>query len=226
MSTSNQTPELKPQMDSVLSPTSEGHESPRVGVHLGVSRPPHLADVVAHRVAATLAAVEAHAAVEHLAAAAAVGLGRLAFVQQGVDEQVHRALVLALDGVCDGCGRSVGRRHSFNGQEPHWMDGREAAVLAAATRLILSLTLVCSNLRPSVYFQSDMNGLIVRHDSSEAASGRRLLTGARRWSEVDAAGRVVLSASSMGSRDPSVLLLWEVLSVTIDRKAVFEICKK
>lgn len=89
-------------MDSFFSPTSEGHEGPRVSVHLGVARPPHLADVVAHRVAAALAAVEAHATVKHVAAAAPVGLGRFVFVQQRVDEQVHGALVLALDGVGDG----------------------------------------------------------------------------------------------------------------------------
>lgn len=97
------------RMETFFSPTSEGHEGPRVGVHLGVARPPHLADVVAHRVAAALAAVETHAAVEHVAAAAAVGLGCLALVQQRVDEQVHRALVLALDGVGDGW-RRIGWR--------------------------------------------------------------------------------------------------------------------
>lgn len=156
-------------MNCFLSPTSEGHESPRVGVHLGVSRLPHLADVVAHRVAAALAAVEAHAAVEHVAAAAAVGPGRLAFVQQRVDEQVHRALVLALDGVGDGCGRSVETGQSVTGQEPHWTDGHQASVLTGAARLILRLTPVRPRLRPSVCFRSDMNGLVVRHDSSEAA---------------------------------------------------------
>ena len=88
----------------MLGLTSEGHGGPRLGVHLDVAGPAHLADVVAHRVAAALAAAEAHAAVEHLVAAAAVGLGRRPLVQQGVDEQVDGALVLTLHRVRDGCG--------------------------------------------------------------------------------------------------------------------------
>lgn len=86
-----------------LSPlTSEGHGGSRLGVHLNVARLADLADVVAHRVAAALAAAEAHAAVEHVVAAAPVGLGRFLLVQQRVDEQVHRALVFALHCVSDG----------------------------------------------------------------------------------------------------------------------------
>ena len=60
-----------------------------------------LADVVAHRVAAVLAAAETHAAVEHVAAATSIGLGSFLLVQQGVDEQVHRALVFTLHCVRD-----------------------------------------------------------------------------------------------------------------------------
>ena len=94
----------------VLGLTSEGHGGPRLGVHLDVAGLADLADVVAHRVAAALAAAEAHATVEHLVAAAAVRLWRRLLVQQGVDEQVDGALVLALHGVCDGYGEPWGGR--------------------------------------------------------------------------------------------------------------------
>lgn len=63
-----------------------------------------------------------------------------------------------------------GRR--FSKREPRWADGREAAVSTGAARLILCLTLVRPCLRPSVYFQGAMNGLIVQHDRSEAAGGK------------------------------------------------------
>lgn len=86
--------------------TSERHAGSGLSVHLHVARFAHLADVVAHRVAAAFAAAEAHAAVEPVVAAAAVGLGRLLLVQQRVDEEVDRALVLALDRMGDGCGRN------------------------------------------------------------------------------------------------------------------------
>lgn len=82
--------------------TSERHASARPGVHLRVARLADLADAVAHRVAAALAAAEARAAVEGVAAAASVGPGRVPLVQQRVDEEVDGALVLALHGVGDG----------------------------------------------------------------------------------------------------------------------------
>lgn len=82
--------------------TSERHGRSRLGVHLNVARLADFADVVAHRVAAALAATEAQSAVKGVAAAASVGLGRVLLVQQGVDEEVDGALVFALHGVGDG----------------------------------------------------------------------------------------------------------------------------
>lgn len=82
--------------------TSERHARSRLGVHLNVARLADLADAVAHRVAASLAATEAHSAVKGVAAAASVGPGRVLLVQQGVDEEVDGALVLAIHGVGDG----------------------------------------------------------------------------------------------------------------------------
>lgn len=68
-------------------------------------------------------------------------------------------------------GKGVETGQRFIKREPHWADGREAAVSTGAARLILCLTLVRPCLRPSVYFQCAMNGLIVQHDRSEAAGG-------------------------------------------------------
>ncbi len=81
--------------------TSERHGGSCLGVHLNVARLADLADVIAHRVAAVFAAAETHAAVKHVAAGASVGLGRFLLVQQRVDEQVDRALVLTLHRVSD-----------------------------------------------------------------------------------------------------------------------------
>lgn len=82
--------------------TSEGHGGSGLGVHLHVASLADLADVVAHRVAAALAAAQTHASVEGVAAAAPVRLGRLLLVQQRVDEQVDRALVLTLHRIGNG----------------------------------------------------------------------------------------------------------------------------
>lgn len=81
--------------------TSERHGSPCLGVHLPVAGLADLADVVAHRVAAAFAAVQAQAAVKHVVAGTPVGLGRFLLVQEGVDEQVNRALVFTLHCVRD-----------------------------------------------------------------------------------------------------------------------------
>lgn len=63
---------------------------------------PLLADVVAQRVAAAPLAAQAQALAEAGHIAALVGRARLAGVQQGVDEEVHRPLVGALKGLADG----------------------------------------------------------------------------------------------------------------------------
>lgn len=82
--------------------TSERHGAPCLGVHLHASRPADLADPVAHRVAPVLAAVETHAAVEGVAAAAPVGRDGVLLVQKGVDEQMDGALVFTLHRIGDG----------------------------------------------------------------------------------------------------------------------------
>lgn len=88
---------------SVIFPlTSEWHGGSCLGEHLNAACLADFADVVSYCVAAALAAVEAHAAIKHVAAAAPVGLGCVLLVQKRVDEQVNRALVFALHCVSDG----------------------------------------------------------------------------------------------------------------------------
>lgn len=82
--------------------TSERHGRSRLGEHLHVSPFARFADVVAHGATPVLATLKAHAAVEHLVAPAAVRFAGFFLVQQGVDKQVHGALVLAFDGLIYG----------------------------------------------------------------------------------------------------------------------------
>lgn len=146
--------------------TSERHGGSRLSVHLNIARLADFADVVAHRVAAALAATETHAAVKHVVAAASVGLGCLLLVQQRVNEQVDRALMFALHCVGDGWG---GKRGQI--LMKHVCINVIALVIALwiyllylstySARLILCLTFPRPCLGPSVYFQSAVNGVIV-----------------------------------------------------------------
>lgn len=88
--------------------TSERHGGPCLHVHLNVARLEDFADVIAHRVAAALAAIKTHAPVKHVAAAASVGLGYFLLVQQRVNEQVDWALVFTLHCIGDSWRRKGG----------------------------------------------------------------------------------------------------------------------
>lgn len=82
--------------------TSEWHGASCPGEHLNASCLADFADFVAHSVAAVLATLEAHAAVEHVIAPAAVRPASFFLVQQRVDVQVDGPLVLASDGIIHG----------------------------------------------------------------------------------------------------------------------------
>lgn len=71
----------------------------------------HLLDVVAQRVAAVLATVQAHALLEGALVAAPVRHALLVFVHQRVDEEVHGALVSTLHRLLETWWREIKRRH-------------------------------------------------------------------------------------------------------------------
>ena len=82
---------------------SERHGGPGLGVQFDATGLANLADIVAHGVTVVLAAAEAHSAVEHIVAPAAVRHAGLLLVDQGVDEQVNGTLMGTSGNVRDGC---------------------------------------------------------------------------------------------------------------------------
>lgn len=82
---------------------SERHGVFGLGVHLDAACHANLSDVVAHGVTVVLAAAEAHSAVEHIVAPAAICHAGLLLIDQGVDEQVNGTLMGTSGNVSDGC---------------------------------------------------------------------------------------------------------------------------
>jgi len=76
--------------------TSEGRDGTRLQIHLRVAPLAHLPGVVADVIAAVLAAAEADALLEAVGPRALVGEAHVVLAHQGVDEEVHGTLVLAL----------------------------------------------------------------------------------------------------------------------------------
>lgn len=90
-------------MSFFLTFTFVRHNSTSHKVHLSTAGHADLVDVVAELVAAVLSAAQAQTLVEGLSRVAAVGHALQLGVQQGVNEQVNRALVGTLDDLVHIC---------------------------------------------------------------------------------------------------------------------------